>query len=219
AGSTARWASWRPTMADPFRIENIGAALEERAFPTVTTWNRLEGRPRTADFVRSMRAEVRDPLWMLARQWQLGEFQADDAGSPIETRLLVESRRLTRFRPGDAAATDFDEALPLEATVERRPLHLGLDLRLAMGRRWLAMAAPVHDYRADFIGHYRIELPDPGDPADAAICAHPEAWAAVAAVAGRAMDGGALYEHLTASPANRAYDGMPVLGAHKAGLD
>jgi len=206
-------------LADPFRIENMSAALEERVFPTVTSYNRLEGRPRTADFVRSMRAEVRDPLWMLARQWQLGEFQADDAGSPVETRLLVESRRLTRFQPDDAPATGLDETLPLEATVERRPLHLGLDLRVAMGRRWLAMAAPIHDYRAEFVDHYRIELPDPDDPDDAAICAHPDAWAAVAAVAGRAMDGGALYEHLIAAPGNHAYDGMPVADAHKAGLD
>ena len=206
-------------MADPLRIENMSAALEARAFPTVTTWNRLEGRPRTADFVRSMRAEVRDPLWILARQWQLGEYQADDAGSPVETRLHVESRRLTRFRPGDAAPSDFDDALPLETTVERRPIRLGLDLRVAMGRRWLAMAAPIHDYSAEFIDRYRIELPDPDDPADAEICAHPEAWAAVAAVAGRAMDGGALYEHLLEDPANHPYDLMAVVDEHKADLD
>jgi hypothetical protein len=206
-------------MADPFRIENIARALQERAFPTVTMWNRLEGRPRTADFTRSMRGEVRDALWMLARQWQLGEFQADDAGSPVETRLHVESRRLTRFRPGNGPATDFDEAIPLEATVERRPLRLRLDLRLAMGRRWLALAAPIHDYRDAFIERYPIELPDPDDPADAEVCAHPEAWAAVAAVAGRAMDGGALYEHLIADPANRAYDLMAVLDEHKPDLD
>lgn len=207
-------------MADPFFIENIRVALGERAHPTVTTWNRLEGRPRTADFARSMRAEVRDPLWMLARQWQLAEFQADDAGSPVEARLHVESRRLTRYRPGDAQAAPFDEELPLEATVERLPLPHGVDLRLAMGRRWLAMVAPIYDYRADFIDRYPIDLPDPDDPADAAICAHPEAWAAVAAVAGRAMDGAALYEHLTASRANHPYDLMPaVLDEHKDDLD
>jgi hypothetical protein len=206
-------------MADPYRIENIALALQERAFPTVMMWNRLEGRPRTADFSRSMRAEVRDALWLLARQWQLGEFQADDAGSPVETRLHVESRRLTRFRPRDAPATALDEALPLEATVERRPLRLALDLRLAMGRRWLALAAPIHDYRDAFVERYPFELPDPDDPADAAICAHPEAWAAVAAVAGRAMDGGALYEHLTADSDNHAYDLMAVLDEHKPELD
>ena len=31
-----------------------------------------------------MVAEVRDALWMLTRQWQMGEFEGDDAGSPIE---------------------------------------------------------------------------------------------------------------------------------------
>jgi len=31
----------------------------------VRGWNRLEGRPRSADFERSLRAEVRDPLWFL----------------------------------------------------------------------------------------------------------------------------------------------------------
>jgi hypothetical protein len=206
-------------MADRYRIEDIGQAMQARAFPTVTTWNRLEGRPRTADFVRSLRAEVRDPLWMLARQWQLAEFVADDAGSPVEARLHVESRRLTRYRPGDAPATDLEDDVPLEATVERRPLPLGLDLRLAMGRRWLAMAAEVHDYRAAFIDRYRFEPPDPGDPADVAVCASPAAWAARSAVAGRAMDGGALYEHLVASPANHAYDLMAVLNEHKLPLD
>ena len=206
-------------MGDPFRIEDIGVALRERAFPTVTVWNRLEGRPRTADFVRSLRAEVRDPLWMLARQWQLGEFLADDAGSPVEAQMHVESRRLTRFRPRDAAATELDDALPLEATVERRPIALGLDLRLAMGRRWLAMIDPIHDYRQAFIDRYRIALPDPDDPADAAVCAHASAWAAVSAVAGRAMDGGALYEHLVAGATNHPYDLMPVLDDHKPDLD
>ena len=33
--------------------------------PLVRGWNRLEGRPRSADFERSLRAEVRDPLWFL----------------------------------------------------------------------------------------------------------------------------------------------------------
>ena len=68
-------------MAEPARRSTTSAgALRERRFPTVTVWNRLEGRPRTRDFDRALRAEVRDALWMLTRQWQLGEFRGDDAG-------------------------------------------------------------------------------------------------------------------------------------------
>ena len=63
-------------------ITNIQQVLTARSLPSVTTWNRLEGRPRTVDFKRAMRAEVRDALWMLCKQWQMGEFVGDDAGSP-----------------------------------------------------------------------------------------------------------------------------------------
>ena len=51
-----------------YQIENIREALTQKLFPTVMMWNRLEGRPRTHDFDRVMRAEVRDALWMLTKQ-------------------------------------------------------------------------------------------------------------------------------------------------------
>src|SRR5438874_2611511 len=64
--------------------------------PLVRGWNRLEGRPRSEDFERSLKAEVRDPLWFLTRQWQFGEFEGDDAGSPIDAgrRLLFDAAQL-----------------------------------------------------------------------------------------------------------------------------
>ena len=37
---------------------------------SLTQWNRIESRPRTNDLGDPLRAEVRDALWMLARQWQ-----------------------------------------------------------------------------------------------------------------------------------------------------
>ena len=62
-------------MSNRFVIEDIQAALVGRSLPTIMLWNRLEGRPRKEDFDRALRAEVRDPLWMLAKQWQMGEFE------------------------------------------------------------------------------------------------------------------------------------------------
>ena len=90
-------------MADRFAVVDIEAALQEKRHPTVTLWNRLEGRPRTVNFERALRAEVRDALWMLTRQWQAGEFRGEDAGSPVFAKLHVATTRLTRFRPGTAA--------------------------------------------------------------------------------------------------------------------
>ena len=63
------------------------ARRERIRIPTVVMWNRLEGRPRRADFGRALRAEVRDPLWMLTRQWQMGEFIGEDAGSPVTAKV------------------------------------------------------------------------------------------------------------------------------------
>jgi hypothetical protein len=212
-------------MADRREIIDMVGALARRSFPTVTVWNRLEGRPRSADFSRSLRAEVRDPLWMLSRQWQLGEFAADDAGSPVSSSLELATSRLTGYQAGSSPGVPLPESAPLEATVERRSLPrvtasaLGLDLRLILGRRFLALVKDIGDYRDVFCARYPIVSPDPADPADAAICAHAEAWAALAAVAGRALDGGALYDHLTDDPANRAYDGVQVEATDTQALD
>ena len=48
--------------------------------PSITAYNRLEARARTEDFERSLRAEIRDPLWMLTRQWQMGSSRPRTPG-------------------------------------------------------------------------------------------------------------------------------------------
>ena len=40
-------------------VPDMKLALWEQLFPTITVWNRLEGRPRRADFDRALKAEVR----------------------------------------------------------------------------------------------------------------------------------------------------------------
>jgi len=211
---------------------NLRAALARRELPSVNVYNRLEGRPRTRAFDRSLRAEVRDPLWMLTRQWQVGEFQADDAGSPVLSQLHLERTELTELGPREFPFVPFDDPLPLEARVERRPfpLRLGgvplaLDLRLAMGRRWEKwLVAPASglgaDYTAAFRDAYKFTAPDPDAAADAGRAAHLSVWQSFAAVAGRALDGGALFEHLITPPAGRPYDGVAgIADADKPALD
>jgi len=201
-------------MASSFRVADISLALTRRLFPSITTWNRLEARPRTQNFDRALHAEVRDPLWMLTKQWQMGEFRGSDAGSPVFAKLKIDTTRLTKYRPDAHPTQPFAYGLPFETKVEHRPVAFTLagrpiafDLRLAMGRYWLALIAPV-GFRQAFIDAYPIAAPDPTQAANANICAHPDVWQTFAAIAGRAMDGGALYQHLKADPANHAYDGV-----------
>jgi hypothetical protein len=99
-----------------------------RAIPSITTWTRLEPLPRESSMARSLQAQVRDPLWFLTRQWQMGEFIGDDAGSPVQATVGLEQRSLTTFRPGrdDAATVALDPALPVETHVEREAVTLNV---------------------------------------------------------------------------------------------
>ena len=214
-------------MPSSLTVGNISEALARRKFPSVTTWNRLEARPRTVSFDRALRAEVRDALWMLTKQWQMGEFRGSDAGSPVFAKLQIDTTRLTKYRPDAQATQLFEYTVPMEAKVERRPVTLAMggqpiafDLRLAMGRQWLALTSGIGAYRQAFIDAYPITAPDPTSAQDVERCAYPEVWQTFAAIAGRAMDGGALYLHLKANPANHAYDGVAgIAAADQAALD
>ena len=56
------------------------------------TWEhyrRLEPEPPYTDLQRGFAAEVADPLWMLGRQWQVGEHAGEDASSPVLVELQV----------------------------------------------------------------------------------------------------------------------------------
>lgn len=208
-------------------VADIAGALAKRQFPTITAWNRLEGRPRQPDFARALKAEVRDAMFMLSRQWQMGEFQGDDAGSPATVKVQLSTTRLRGYKAAGGTTEPFDDSLPLEARVERRTLPLtmdgkavALDIRVLLGRQWLKMIAPIADYSAAFIDKYRIVAPDPTRREDAYVCAHPESWLIAAALAGRRMDGGALYVYLTEVAGRHAWDDMPtILPTHHAPID
>jgi hypothetical protein len=202
-------------MSSALPITDIRRAMAGRLFPSITTWNRLEARPRTTSFDRALRAEVRDPLWMLTKQWQMGEFEGSDAGSPVFAKLQMATTRLTKYRPDAHATQLLGDDLPFNAKIEHRPVPLllaggpiGFDLRLAMGRYWLKLTDDL-GYHDGFITAYPIVAPDPTRKEDAALCANPLVWQMLAAVAGLAMDGGLLYLHLKASTGNHAYDGVP----------
>jgi hypothetical protein len=93
--------------------------------PRVVNYNRLEGRPRTTDFTVSLRAEVHDALWMLTRQWQFGEFQGEDAASPVTARIAYRHSRAGLVSLRDAGAFRFDPStMPLETRVTREPIPL-----------------------------------------------------------------------------------------------
>lgn len=178
--------------------------VKARKFPISYAWSRLEGRPQTNNFDRALKAEVRDALWMLTRQWQLGEFEGDDAGSAVTAKLCTSTIEVNKYKANGQPVQSFEKDVPFEAKVEQRPIpfsvfqqDISLDLRLIMGRRWIKILDDagllVAGMKKFFLDHYGIKKPDPTVAADAAICAHPETWQQYEAVAGRMIDGGKFY--------------------------
>src|SRR6188474_3138037 len=152
-------------------IQDIQRSLVLHEIPTFTIWNRLEGRPRAEKFDRALKAEVRDALWMLSRQWQMGEFEGDDAGSPVLAKLRLDTTQLTKYQADDHGAQAMPDEIPLEAQVEQKALpdsvwlgKISLDLRLLAGRRWkrLLQEASLLNQLWNFsLEHFPIKLPNP----------------------------------------------------------
>jgi hypothetical protein len=149
---------------------------------------------------RSLQAQVRDPLWFLARQWQMGEFLGDDAGSPVQATLGVEQRTVTTYRPGpEASATvALNPALPLEVHVERETVLLRMRASIQMGIYFEALVVKEGIASANIVvAAFRTAFPIPAAPTDPTYSDN-DALRFRAIAAGRVTDGEALYSSLHA---------------------
>jgi hypothetical protein len=163
--------------------------------PFIVNWSRLEPLPVTPDLQTGLQARIGDPLWLLGRQWQFNEFQADDAGSPIDVRVRVDCGHIDRFRlgpatPPSAGARDFEPLeVPLEVAVEseaapRQALRIVAEAGLQLQRR--LRAASITSAADVLLTAFPLEL----IPADAATDRVGAAWLAL--LRGRAIDGNAI---------------------------
>ncbi|MFN0086634.1 MAG: hypothetical protein ACKVX9_14690 [Blastocatellia bacterium] len=143
--------------------------------PSVTTWTRLEPRTRTDLSESALEARVTDPLWFLARQWQFGELQGEDAGSPIGARLRGEISRLSRYHPGPLPVTNtalierYNHKLPLETLVERESVRAtdaeaeSLQTAVDAGLHFLRLLGPglAKKYRNAYRSRYPFDALPP----------------------------------------------------------
>lgn len=94
------------------------------------SWQRLEASAIDAELVEGQEARVADALWLLGRQWQVGEFAGEDAASPLLVEATVHHFPVTRVRTGPPDAggpvVPRDPAgTPLEVVVERERVRDG----------------------------------------------------------------------------------------------
>lgn len=162
---------------------------------SITAYNRVEPNPRTPDFDRSLKAEVRDPLWMLTRQWQFGEFQGEDAASPVTAQILGEHTDMDRVGLGSGKVFPYDGGLPLETVVEREKLAPNLFLAVQMGRYFIKLvrSKSLGDRLPRFITRYPLGFTiDPNDH---------EGQQLRRAADGKVFNGYTLYQDITTTDA------------------
>ena len=104
------------------------------AAPSITYWHRVEPYPRGDSLEAGLAAAVRDPLWFLTRQWQLGEFQGEDAASPAFTTITTSTSTLDGWRSGDGPPVSYDGSAPLESVIEAEPTTPDLRTAVELGQ-------------------------------------------------------------------------------------
>ena len=136
------------------------------------SWTRLEPQSVTGDPRPGLEARVHDPLWLLCRQWQLGELEGDDAGSPLGVEISASTGSLSRWQAGDWKAEDpkpvFDlpDGRLLEPIVEDEPgAAAGPGLRQRAEAGGVFLAALDEDAREELhdavLAHAGLEDPGP----------------------------------------------------------
>ncbi|MBO9699886.1 MAG: hypothetical protein J7604_06715 [Sporocytophaga sp.] len=100
-------------------------------------WNRLEPRPRTSEFDNVLECGVFDPLWMLTRQWQFGEFQGEDTGSAIFSKILMHTTSVSKLKTADGSVEAYSDFTPLEERIESIPKKIDFKSRLESGMIFL----------------------------------------------------------------------------------
>ena len=99
-------------VSDGLRVTRVDQAASAVAIAYLLEppgWTRLEPQSISGDPTPGLEARVHDPLWMLTRQWQLGEFHGQDLGSQCSS---------TSLRPPPASAA-------IKPVIRRPPMRPG----------------------------------------------------------------------------------------------
>jgi hypothetical protein len=177
--------------------------------------NRLEPRPRDNDLRRSLAAEIRDPLWFLARQWQMGEFEGEDTGSLAYVQYQGSTSRIPRWvKQGSEVGL---EQAPLELQTLREPFAPDLGLQVELGQDFEDLllretndATATEQVLAAFraLEAYAIEQLEDDDELDPV---DPATKRFLMVAAGRAVNGYALYTlGLVLGPTDPLPQGLPT---------
>lgn len=193
-------------------------------------YNRLEGRPRQEELDDALAAKIHDPLWMLARQYQFGEFKGEDAGSAIFAKVALNTVRMTEFVNGNSVQS-MPENLPLETVVESLAIEIDQKMALRLGKKFLQLfdeiglsatqnpPYAIGQYKQSFINKFKFEVKQISKTQNASVAmanarekSLQESEALVRALEGKALNGKALWQYLNGNPNNIGQTVLPLNG-------
>ena len=122
-------------MSNPREFVSINAVdpIITAIFLEPPAWTRLEPQSISGDPEPGLEARIHDPLWLLARQWQLAEFEGEDAGTPLIVQVKTQTLPVTAWQPGDPAGARPARAItpgtPLDPLIENEPPAAEIGLR------------------------------------------------------------------------------------------
>ena len=130
---------------------------------------RIEPRCRRDDFQQGIEARTADPLWYLTRQWQLGEFQGEDNGSPIRIEVDYHNQLINEIKFGEDPTIELPISPPLETIIEQEAVVMNWRLRIRIGQQFERFARQILEEQANAVivtfrkqGFYPVEalVPD-----------------------------------------------------------
>lgn len=126
---------------------------------------RYETLTRAQGIEEGLAARVHDPLWLLARQWQFGEFRHEDAASPAFVDVATERHQLDEWRPGTGNEwSAYDAATePLERLVEQEPAGVPSPRLRLEGGLVLRRLLRARGHSAD-LATFAVRCPFPEQP-------------------------------------------------------
>lgn len=130
--------------------------------PNGTPQFRLRPISRDPNNPDALAMRLADPLWMLGRQWQFGEFKGEDNGSPVAARTFYRKAKVEYYSTtkNGSHRKPLDQ-LPLEAKIEAVNVpSLDLKSKVRIGQQYEQLIKDnfskskagkfIHDLRALF---------------------------------------------------------------------
>lgn len=138
--------------------ERLGM-LTSDSFP-LKTCKRLETRTRKRNPDVALSFGVYDPLWMLTRQWQFGEFKGDDGGSAIWSKIKISHQNITAIF-NEEHKTDLNREDALEYFVERMNSKITKAVRIESAHYFVRILkySGLKSYSKEIVGFLKTDYP------------------------------------------------------------